>query len=728
MKKIVILWFALSTFVAIADEGMWILSLLNKKYEDIKKQGLKLTPDDIYSINQASLKDAIVGLSNADNPLGFFCSASLVSSKGLVFTNHHCGYEAIQQHSTIEHNYLAEGFWAKNFNEELPIENLCASILIKIEDITKDVLDGIDFKMPLNERLNKINEKLNIIQDQITNKIIQDDIEGNGNNYIVYHHIVDLFGGKQYLLFEYKTFFDVRLVGAPPSSIGKFGDETDNWMWPRHTGDFAIFRIYTSKEGKSEGYSPDNIPYQPIRYLNVSIKGINKDDFSMTIGFPGTTNRYMTSYAVKNELEIVAPSVINIREKKLSIISEGMKMSEKTKIQYASKYIECSNYYKYYIGEREQLIRNKVFDKKKAIEEKFNEWLFKNPDKQDEFKNILTTIANYYNENKESLLAYEYLNEAIFGGCELVYFPFNTFSLFNELLYKQPKDSLQTTINDLKNQADKFYKDFDANIDKELFVELFSMYANNVNPSYHLDVMQMIEKKYKGDYRKYADKIYSTSIFSTKEKFEHFLSNPSYKKLVNDPFFIIAQDALYTYWMISTYDDSLLEAERLWIKAQMEMNPDSIFYPDANSTIRLSYGNVKDYEPHDAVHYDYYTTIDGIMEKEDVKNEEFIVPQRLKELYKNKDYGVYANKQGTVSVCFITTNDITGGNSGSCVLDADGNLIGLAFDGTWEAMSGDINYEPKLQRTICVDARYILFIIDKYAGAIHLIDEIKPLK
>ncbi|MGQ9847690.1 MAG: S46 family peptidase [Bacteroidales bacterium] len=715
MKKIFILWLAFSTFAAIADEGMWILSLLNKKYEDIKKQGLKLTPSDIYNINQASLKDAIVGLSYIDNPLGFFCSASLVSSKGLVFTNHHCGYEAIQQHSTIEHNYLADGFWAKNYNEELPNENLCASILVKIEDVTTDVLNGIDSKMSLYERMAKIEENINIILNEYT------------KNAEHRYQIVDMFRGNQYLLFEYKTFYDVRLVGAPPSSIGKFGGDTDNWMWTRHTGDFSVFRIYVSPDGKPAGYSPQNIPYQPIRYLNVSIKGINKGDFTMTIGFPGTTNRYMTSYAVKNELEIVAPSIIKIREKKLSIISNGMKTSEKTKIQYASKYSECSNYYKYYIGESEQLVRNKVLEKKKAIEEKFNEWLLKNPDKKEEYQNVLTSIANYYNEYRESLLAYQYLSEAIFEGSELVYFPLSILSLLEELEYELPKDSLQIIINNLKKQAEKFYKNFDANIDKELFIELFTMYAKNVDPSYHLNVMNMVEKKYKGNFRKFADKIYSKSIFTSKEKFEQFLSNPDYKKLNNDPFFIIAQDALFTYWMINITKDSLYEAERLWIKAQMEMYPDSIFYPDANSTIRISFGNVKDYEPRDAVHFDYYTTIDGIMEKEDINNEEFIVPQRLKELYKNKDYGVYANKQGTVPVCFLTTNDITGGNSGSCVLDAEGNLVGLAFDGNWEAMSGDINYEPKLQRTICVDARYILFIIDKYAGATHLIDEIKPI-
>lgn len=716
MKKIFFIWFSFSFLFASADEGMWVLSLINKKYNDIKKQGLKLTPEDIYNINHASLKDAIVGLSNVESPLGFFCSASIVSSKGLVFTNHHCGYESIQQHSTVEHNYLADGFWAKDYKDELPNENLCASILVKIEDVTTDVLDGIDSKMSISERNAKIEEKIKIIENEYA-----DDRENN-------YQVVDMFAGNQYLLFVYKTFYDVRLVGAPPSSIGKFGGDTDNWMWTRHTGDFSIFRIYATADGKPAPYSASNVPYRPLKNLKVNIKGINKGDFAMTIGFPGTTNRYMTSYAVKNEIEVVAPSVIKIREKKLSIISDGMSKSEKTKIQYASKYSECSNYYKYYIGEREQLIRNNVLNKKKNIEEKFNQWLQNHSDKKKEYQQVLSIFESYYNEYKESLKAYQYLNEAIFEGSELVYFPFRTFTLLEELQYNVPKDSLQPTIQEIKKQADKFYKDFDSAIDKELFIALFSMYANDVNPSYHLGVMNQVEKKYKGDFRKFADKIYSTSIFASQEKFNKFLANPNYNTLSNDPFFSIAQDALLTYWMMNINEDSLQFAEQLWIKAQMEMYPDSIFYPDANSTIRLSYGKISDYEPRDAVKYDFYTTIDGIMEKEDPKNDDFIVPTRLKELYQKKDYGWYANKQGTVPVCFLTTNDITGGNSGSCVLDAEGNLIGLAFDGNWEAMSGDINYEPKLQRTICVDSRYVLFIIDKFAGATRLINEINPIK
>jgi len=716
MKKLLLSVFLFSFLWASADEGMWVLTLINKKYEDIKKQGLRLTAKDIYDINQASLKDAIVGLSNAESPLGFFCSGSIVSSKGLIFTNHHCGYESIQQHSTVEHNYLADGFWAKDYKDELPNDNLCASILVRIEDVTSDIISDLSNNMTLADRNAKIEENMKKYESRFA-----DDPENN-------YQVIDMFEGNQYLLFVYKTFYDVRLVGAPPSSVGKFGGDTDNWMWTRHTGDFSIFRVYADSKGKPAKYSAQNVPYEPVRHLNVSIKGLKKGDYAMIMGFPGTTKRYMTSYAVQNEIDVVAPSVIKIRNRKLADIDNGMKKSPKTKIQYASKYSECSNYYKYYIGEREQLINNNVIDKKKNIEEKFNQWLAKNPGKKDEYKDVLSIIRNYYSEYKESLIAYQYLNEAIFEGSELVYFPFNAFGLFQELEQKSPKDSLQVTLNELKKQADKFFKDFDADIDKQLFVDLFSMYSKDVSPSYHLGTMHMIDQKYKGDYKKYADKIYAKSIFASQERFNKFLEKPDLKTLEKDPFFIIAQDALFTYWMMGIKDDSLHMAERLWIKAQMEMYPDSIFYPDANSTIRLTYGNVCDYEPKDAVRYDYYTTIEGIMEKEDNSNEEFIVPARLKELYKKKDYGMYANEQGTLPVCFLTNNDITGGNSGSCVIDADGNLIGLAFDGNWEAMSGDINYEPKLQRTICVDSRYVLFIIDKYAGATRLIDEIKPLK
>lgn len=716
MKKIMFFFFFFSYLWVNANEGMWILSLINKKYEDLKKQGFRLTADDIYNVNKASLKDAIVGLSNNDYPLGFFCSASLVSSQGLVFTNHHCGYESIQQHSTVEHNYLADGFWAATLKDELPNENLCASILVRIDDVTSQILDGINEKMSISERAKKI---------EVASKKIEKQFPSDDG----YHYqVVDMFEGNQYLLFVYQTFYDVRLVGAPPSSIGKFGGDTDNWMWTRHTGDFSVFRIYTDASGKPAPFSQSNIPYVPKRHLNVSLKGFNKGDFSMTIGFPGQTNRYMTSFAVQNEIDIIAPSVIKIREEKLRIIDEGMKKSEKTKIQYASKYSECSNYYKYYQGELMQLQHNKVVDKKKANENKFETWIKQNPERNELYKNVLPTIANYYKNQKATITANQYLNEAMFQGSELLSFPFHAFSLYSALTTNTPFDSLKQDIEVLKQDGDKFYKDFDPEIDKKLFIEMLTLYTQNVNEQYQLDVMQTIKKKYKGDVAKFADKAYASSIFASQEKFNKFLEKPTEKVLGKDMFFKIAQDLLMHYWMLSLNEDSLKSAERLWIKAQMEIYPDSIFYPDANSTIRLSYGKVNDYDPKDAVHYDYYTTIDGIMEKKDNTNDEFVVPPRLEELYKQKDYGVYANSNHTLPVCFLTTNDITGGNSGSAVMDADGNLIGLAFDGNWEAMSGDINYESTFQRTICVDIRYVMFIIDKYANDQRLVSEINTIK
>jgi len=716
MKKIILLLLLLSYIWASANEGMWILSLLNKKYDDLKKQGFKLTVEDIYNVNHAAIKDAIVGLGNNDYPLGFFCSASIVSSQGLVFTNHHCGYESIQQHSTVEHNYLADGFWAMTFKEELPNENMCASILVRIDDVTTQVLTGVTERTPLSERKTILEKAIKKIEKQ----------ENTNDDY--HYQVVDMFEGNQYLLFVYQTFYDVRLVGAPPSSIGKFGGDTDNWMWTRHTGDFSIFRIYTDVNGKSAHYAPSNIPYVPKQHLNVSLKGFNKGDYAMTIGFPGQTNRYMTSYAVQNEINLIAPSVIKIREAKLRIINEGMKKSAKTKIQYASKYSECSNYYKYYQGELLQLQHNKVIDKKKSIEDKFNAWIQQNPERNELYKDVLPVIEKYYTKNKSVINANQYLNEALFQGSELMYFPFQTFTLYYALSDNTPLDSLKQEWETLKQESNKFYKDFDPEIDKNLFIEMFTLYMQNIEPTFYLTTMNTINKKYKGNIEKYADEAYKSSLFASEEKFDRFLQKPTIKALKKDVFFNLSHELLLMYYMISLNDDSLNNAKRLWIKAQMEMHPDSIFYPDANSTIRLSYGNVKDYDAKDAVHYDFYTTIDGIMEKKDNSNDEFTVPSRLEELYKQKDYGEYANANHTVQVCFLTTNDITGGNSGSAVMDANGNLIGLAFDGNWEAMSGDINYEPKLQRTICVDIRYVMFIIDKYAHDQRLVNEIQPIK
>lgn len=714
MKILFFILFLFVTTLSRADEGMWVLSLLNKKIEDIKKQGFKLTADDIYHINKASLKDAIVGFGTVENPLSFFCSGSIVSNKGLVFTNHHCGYSYIQKHSTLEHNYLADGFWAKNINEELPNNGLCVSILLQIIDVTNQVLS------PDIDTISNLSNK-NLIIENRKNEVLSPYQDEQ-----YFATIVDMFGGNQYLLFLYEAYYDVRLVGAPPSDIGKFGGDTDNWMWPRHTGDFCIFRIYVSPDGKPAHYNKNNIPFTPKKYLKINSNGIEKDDYAMIIGFPGTTNRYYTSYDVKKVMEITAPYTIKIREKKLNILSEQMNNSAKIKLQYASKYSECSNYYKYYIGQLEQLKRNNVIQKKQEQEQKFLNWIQQDTVRFQQYHWILPYIKEYHIKNYDLIKVFLFIEEAMLQGSELIYFPITLFP-YVDLIQYSSKDSINYVKDEVRKVIDDFYKNFDVETDKKLFVNLMKLFANEIPENYHLNVLQKVLTKYKGNFKKYADEIYKKSVYTDKNRLMSIFDNPTEKnigKLYKDEFMSILQEIAFWYMFNPLHSDSLNEAKRLWIKAQKEMYPDSIFYPDANGTIRLTYGKVKDYYPRNAVRYEYFTTLDGIMEKENPSNEEFIVPSKLKKLYETKNYGNYV-KDSTVPVCFITNNDITGGNSGSGVIDAEGNLIGIAFDGNWEAMSGDIFYEPSLQRTICVDVRYVMFIIEKYAEANNLIDELK---
>ncbi|MCX7862535.1 MAG: S46 family peptidase [Bacteroidales bacterium] len=717
MKRI-IMFVCIFCFVKVyADEGMWILSMLNKKYNDLKKQGLKLTPEDIYQINQASLKDAIVGLATYDDPLSFFCSGSIVSRNGLVFTNHHCGFNYIQNHSTLEHNYLADGFWAKNLNEELPNKDLCVSILLQIIDVSKEIFT------PELDTITDIHEKQYIIEQKIYT------IEERYKDEPYLAKVVNMFNGNQYLLFLYETYYDVRLVGAPPSDIGKFGGDTDNWMWPRHTGDFCIFRIYTSPDGKPEPYSPNNVPLQPKRYLNININGIEKNDFTMIIGFPGNTNRFYTSYSVENEMNIIAPTTVKIREEKLRIISEQMKQSNSVKLKYASKYSDCSNYYKYYIGQMQQVKKNQVIQKKIQTEQRFNEWIRQDTNRLKKYGWIIPYFKKYYETNNNYFKAYVFLNEAIFQGSDFILLPYYVTSYLNMLSDQEHPDSAKAVINEITLFLDDFYKNIDIETEKRLVVGLLSLHQKEFSDLIELIDQKKLNKKYKGNIQLYVNSLFQNSIYSDKSKLLSLIKNYNFKHQSKfyDDFFYILKNCAWWYLFNNTNNDSLNEAYYLWTKAQMEMFPDSIFYPDANGTIRLTYGKVIDYYPRDAVHYDYYTTIDGIMQKEDTTNEEFRVPPKLKKLYELKDYKPYSKDQ-SLPVCFITNNDITGGNSGSPVMDANGNLIGLAFDGNWEAMSGDIYYEKDLQRTICVDIRYVLFIIDKFANAKNIINELNIIQ
>ena len=540
-----------------------------------------------------------------------------------------------------------------------------------------------------------------------------------------------LHNNKFYLL-VYETFQDIRLVGAPPSSIGKFGGDTDNWMWPRHTGDFSIFRIYTGPDGKPATYSKDNIPYKSKKYLPISLKGVKENDFSMILGFPGSTERYLTSYGVDQTLSILNPAAIKIRTKKLNIMKEYMDKSNKIRIQYASKYAESSNYWKYFIGQSKGLKKLKIYDQKASLENNLQTWIEADPARKTKYGDVLYLLEKSFTEDKKVALSRQYIFEGMFQGSEIALFPYKSFMLYN-LLKNAPNsgEAITQEISALKEEAQVYYKDYNTDIDKKLLAEILKMYYNDVPKEYQLYIFKTINKKFKGDFDKYADFVFSKSIFADSAKYYSFLNKPNYKAIEKDPAFEITREVLSLYFQFTAENagtnDTLEQGMRLFVAALLEMQKDKLFYPDANATLRLTYGTVGKYNPADAVKFNYYTTIKGIIEKENPNDDEFIVPSKLKELYNNKDYGQYG-ENGDLRVCFTTNNDITGGNSGSPVINGDGELIGTAFDGNWEAMSGDIAFENNLQKTIICDIRYVLFVVDKYAGATNLINELTLVK
>ena len=693
-----------------ADEGMWLPLLIKRlNYVDMQKEGLKLTAEEIYSVNHSSIKDAIIQLGNG-------CTGEIISGEGLILTNHHCGYGSIQSHSTIEHDYLTDGFWARTKEQELPNPGFFVKFLIRIEDVTKEVLANVTDNMTEDERAESIKGVIANLRNE----------NSDGGKYDIV--IKPFFKGNEYYMFVMQTYRDVRLVGAPPSSIGKFGGDTDNWMWPRHTGDFSMFRVYTAPDGSPAEYSPDNIPMTPKHFLPVSLDGVKENDFAMILGYPGHTDRYMTSYGINHNLELVYPTRIAIRRAKLDIYSKAMKANPEVRIQYASKYARVSNYWKNFIGMSRGLRKLRVPEKKKATEDRLREWINKDDERKAKYGSCLNDIADAYKTIDKYTVSKYYYYEAIKYGPEIINFSAQYRSLLNELKKEAPDEKkIEKMTDDLMSKAEKFYRDYNINVDKEVWAKMMDMFARNVSadqqPQYLIDAANT----YKLDFAKMADKVYSNTMFAHKHKLMSFLENPTAKALEEDPAYIAMLAFNENYdknkELTKAATEKLNKGNRLFIAALMEMEKDKKFYPDANFTMRLTYGQVKGYDARDAVHYKYYTTIDGIMEKEDPKNPEFIVPAKLKELYELKDYGPYG-EGNTLRVCFLTNNDITGGNSGSPVINGNGQLIGLAFDGNWEAMSGDIAFEPKLQRTISVDIRYVMFIIDKYAGAKNLIDEI----
>ncbi len=696
-----------------ADEGMWLLSLLGKNYSDMQQKGFKLTADDIYNINQSCIKDAIVGLGNAGSPFWHFCTAEIVSDKGLLTTNHHCGYGQIQEHSTVEHDYLRDGFWAYTMEEELPNPGLTASILVRVEDVTKEVLAALNDDMTEVERDSAINE----ISKKISDKAKE------GTNYEA--TVKSMFNGNQFFLFVHNIYKDVRLVGAPPSSMGKFGGDTDNWMWPRHTADFSMFRIYTAPDGSPAEYSKENVPLKPKHHLPINIKGVEENDFAMIMGFPGTTNRFVTSYGLEEVMDITNKLRYEIRTQKINVWKAAMNADQAVKIKYASKYASCSNYWKYSNEQNKALKALNTIGVKQDIERRYNEWA---KGKDAKYQNVLSEIEKMMTARKPYVIARTYLSEGLVGGAELPRFAnsINAALLKWDTMPKQSKEAdsaMAVIVNDIKT----FYKDYDQALEEKTIATMFEYVYKNIEPEYCPEFLAEINKKYKGDFVKYAADAMKKSLFADETIIMKFLEKPNLKKLAKDPMVVAGKhandDLKALNEKIKDAAPNMDRMQRLFVYGLLDMNGNKPIAPDANSTIRCTYGNCLAYEPRDGVYYSYYTTLDGVMEKEDPMNPEFIVHDKLKELWAAKDYGRYANKKGELPTCFITNNDITGGNSGSPVMNAEGHLIGLAFDGNSEAMSGDIDFEENMQRCINLDVRYMLFIIDKFAGAKNLINE-----
>lgn len=710
MKKFLLLIFLFlgSLSLTRADEGMWLPMFIDRlNYTDMQKMGLQLSAEEIYSVNRSSLKDAIVQFGNG-------CTGELISGQGLLLTNHHCGYGAIQAKSSVEHDYLTDGFWAYAPEEELPIEGLTVKFLVSISDVSQEMLKQLAGITDEDARNKKIKE----ISAVMEKKAVE------GTHYTA--SVRSFFEGNEFYLFIYEIYEDVRLVGAPPSSIGKFGADTDNWMWPRHTGDFSMFRVYTDPEGNPAKYSKNNVPLKPRHFLPINIGGYKKGDFAMILGYPGTTERYLTSYGIGLYMSQSYPTRVSIRGKKLEIMLKDMQADPAVRIKYASKYAGIANYWKNFMGVMKAVNRLKIEEKKRLLESQFSRWCSGDSELAAKYGNLFGNMEKAYKEFSKYNIARLYYIEAVLG-CEAMSLSRHFKPLIELLNSKTPDQAaIAKKTEELRGIIAGFYKNYNKDTDLRLTKAMLAMYYQNVPRNQQPEFMLSWGDKHKGDFSAMADAAFAKSMFVDPARVEAFLNKPSAAALLKDPLyqhmvsFSQANDALNDGLNAAT--NQLAICKRTFIAGLREMQPDRKFYPDANSTMRLTYGKVLDYSPADAVRYDYYTTLDGVMAKEDPNNWEFVVAPGLKTLWKNKDYGRYA-QDGTVRTCFLTDNDITGGNSGSPVLNAKGELIGLAFDGNWEAMSGNILFEPEVQRTINVDIRYVLFVIDKYANAKNLIAE-----
>lgn len=686
--------------------GMWIPSLLEGEREaEMKKLGMKISAKDIYNHNKSSLKDAIVHF-------GGGCTSEIISPNGLLLTNHHCGYGEIQSHSTVENDYLEDGFWAMSLEEELPNNGLTATFIVKIEDVTSTILNGITLTTSEEEQKKKIEANIASLSKSYAKENYQNI------------SIRSFFEGNQYILFVTEVYKDVRLVGAPPSSIGKFGSDTDNWVWPRHTGDFALFRIYADKDNKPAEYSKDNVPYKPKHFLPISLSGIEENDFTMVFGFPGRTTEYLPSFAVEQTIENLNPARIEIRDNALKVMDEYMRADKEIKIQYASKFARIANSWKKWIGEKQGLERSGALQIKRDFEKEFISRMNKKG-KQNEYGNLLKDFERDYNLIEDLAISYEVFVETFLRNVELLTTAYRLNQL-EQVLNSRGEQAFTDRKNNTISSLEGFYKDFNAEVDQKVFEKVIAVYVAKTPTGYLPNDFKNL------DYKAITREIYSQSRLTSYEGTKELLSGSAtevIEKLNNDKAYAFVKIAYNNFFehIIPKYDEintRISATQRDYMKAILELFPDARIFPDANSTLRITYGKVGGYAPRDAVYYEPVTYLDGVMEKYIPGDYEFNVSPKLIELYNKKDYGIYG-ENGKMPVNFIARNHTTGGNSGSPALDAHGNLIGLNFDRVWEGTMSDIHYDPDICRNIMVDIRYVLFIIDKYAGAKHLIDEMK---
>lgn len=709
MRKLTFILCLLFTISTVkADEGMWILKELNQmSAARMKELGFKFPIDSLYSETNPSLKDAVV-------IFGEGCTGVAVSKQGLIFTNHHCGYSAIQQLSSVEHDYLKNGFASNNFGAELPAKGLTISFLKSTEDITDYVLSHISNTDDETKRQN--------IVDSLSVQILkQDKYKGNFTK----AQVIPFYTNNKYYVVVYEVFRDVRLVFTPPSSVGKFGGETDNWMWPRHTGDFSVFRVYADKDNKPANYSSENVPYQPKYSVPVSLKGYKAHDYSMTIGYPGRTQRYMSSWGIEQMVESTHKPRIDVRGAKQNIWKAAMNADDAIRIKYASKYASSSNYWKNAIGMNSAIQKLNVIGDKVVLEKQFKDWVNKDSGRIAEYGSVLENLQNGYIATMNSTAYQTYFSEIFYNGIEIIRFA-NTFK------YIMDNSSIQDKAETLESRLTKSYKDYEPELDKKLMPVLLQLYAERVPQEYLPSVYTTINKKFKGNYQKYADWFYSKTNFTDLNKLIAFAKKTNKKDVDKDPAIELAQSLDEIVNKINSglipYKAEIKKGERLLMKGLMEMQPDKAFYPDANFTQRLSYGSIGGYKPADAVTYNYFTTSNGILQKTIPNNPEFGVQQYILDKLAKGDFGQYADEDGSLHVDFLSNNDITGGNSGSPMFNGNAELIGLAFDGNWESLSGDILFEPELQRCIGVDIRYVLYTIDKVMGCTRLIDELNIVK